>query len=62
MWGASTYITYLYQRSPDPDETLARWQQAKSAASRKIVELGGTISHQHGVGLDHRVYLSAEKE
>jgi alkyldihydroxyacetonephosphate synthase len=59
--GASTYITYLYRRSPDPDQTLERWQKAKSAASRKIVELGGTISHQHGIGLDHRPYLAAEK-
>jgi alkyldihydroxyacetonephosphate synthase len=22
---------------------------------------GGTISHQHGVGLDHKPYLAAEK-
>jgi len=25
------------------------------------VEQGGTISHQHGVGLDHKPYLEAEK-
>jgi alkyldihydroxyacetonephosphate synthase len=23
--------------------------------------MGGTISHQHGVGLDHRAYLPTEK-
>jgi alkyldihydroxyacetonephosphate synthase len=23
--------------------------------------MGGTISHQHGVGLDHKEYLAAEK-
>jgi alkyldihydroxyacetonephosphate synthase len=25
------------------------------------VEAGGTISHQHGVGIDHKPYLTAEK-
>jgi len=33
----------------------------KSAASQAITTLGGTISHQHGVGLDHLPYLAAEK-
>ena len=45
----------------DPDETLRRWQGLKGAASRVILAHGGTISHQHGVGLDHAGYLAAEK-
>jgi alkyldihydroxyacetonephosphate synthase len=59
--GASLYVTYLYRRSEDPDETLANWRILKSAASRRIVEHGGTISHQHGVGIDHAPYLVEEK-
>ncbi len=72
--GAGIYITYLYRRPEqraelvkarsrraDPDETLRRWQILKGAASRVIVAHGGTISHQHGVGLDHAPYLAAEK-
>lgn len=59
--GAGTYITYLWRRSPDPKVTLARWQKLKTAASQKIIEFGGTISHQHGVGVDHIPYLAAEK-
>ena len=59
--GASTYITYLWRRGAEPAQTLERWQNLKFAASAKIVELGGTISHQHGVGLDHLPYLEAEK-
>ncbi len=59
--GGSMYITYLYRRSQDPLETLQRWQKIKGAASQKIVEVGGTISHQHGVGLDHKPYLPIEK-
>lgn len=59
--GASIYVTYLFRRSADPEETLHRWQLMKSAASRAVVAHQGTISHQHGVGLDHAPYLTAEK-
>ena len=59
--GASIYITYLYRRANDSEETLRRWQVLKEAASRVIVAHGGTISHQHGVGMDHTAYLAAEK-
>lgn len=59
--GSSIYTTYLFRLAPDPDETLERWKLLKAAASAAIVECGGTISHQHGVGLDHAPYLVAEK-
>ena len=59
--GASIYVTYLYRLAPTAEETLNRWQKLKDAASRVIVAHGGTISHQHGVGLDHLPYLAAEK-
>lgn len=59
--GASCYITYLFPRRPDPEATLALWRAMKDAASRVVVDGGGTISHQHGVGLDHAPYLEAEK-
>jgi len=60
-YGSSLYTTYLFRLAPDPEETLHRWQQMKAAASRAIVDCGGTISHQHGVGIDHAPYLEAEK-
>lgn len=59
--GSSVYVTYVFRLAADPDATLARWRTVKGAASRVIVDLGGTISHQHGVGRDHRAYLPAEK-
>jgi alkyldihydroxyacetonephosphate synthase len=59
--GASVYTTFLWRRGPDPDETLDRWYRLKTAASETIVAHGGTISHQHGVGSDHRAYLVHEK-
>ncbi|MCZ7669625.1 MAG: hypothetical protein M5U34_21835 [Chloroflexi bacterium] len=59
--GASIYTTYLFRLADDPDETLARWRNLKAAASAAIIANQGTISHQHGVGIDHASYLPAEK-
>lgn len=59
--GASIYITYVFRRSSDPEENLERWQKMKNAASEAIINHGGTISHQHGVGHDHARHLQAEK-
>jgi len=59
--GSSLYTTYAFRSTADPDETLARWRRLKGAASRAIVDAGGTITHQHGVGRDHAEYLVAEK-
>lgn len=59
--GSSIYTTYLFRVAPDHGETLRRWRVLKGAASEAIVRRGGTISHQHGVGVDHLPYLEAEK-
>jgi alkyldihydroxyacetonephosphate synthase len=59
--GSSLYTTYVFRLADDPDATLERWRTLKSVASRVIVDHGGTISHQHGVGVDHAPYLAAEK-
>ncbi len=60
-FGSSIYATYLFRLAADPAENLRRWRLLKTAASEAIVRCGGTISHQHGVGLDHKPYLEAEK-
>jgi alkyldihydroxyacetonephosphate synthase len=59
--GSSIYTTYAFRLGATADETMERWSRCKTAASEAIVAIGGTISHQHGVGLDHRDYLPAEK-
>ena len=59
--GSSIYTTFLFRLNDRPQATLEVWKSIKQSASRTIVEAGGTISHQHGVGKDHRQYLSAEK-
>ena len=60
-YGSSIYTTYLYRIAPDPDETLRRWEILKTVASRAIIAHGGTITHQHGIGVDHAPYLAEEK-
>jgi alkyldihydroxyacetonephosphate synthase len=55
--GASLYFTVVTAQGDDP---LARWARAKSAVSDAIIEAGGTISHHHGIGTDHRDWLAQE--
>jgi alkyldihydroxyacetonephosphate synthase len=59
--GSSIYTTFIFRLADTPQKTLERWQTLKQAASRAIVEAGGTISHHHGIGKDHLPYLEAEK-
>jgi alkyldihydroxyacetonephosphate synthase len=56
--GASLYFTFLARQS-EGDE-IAQWQAAKTAASRAIVEGGGTITHHHAVGRDHAAWMERE--
>jgi alkyldihydroxyacetonephosphate synthase len=59
--GCSVYTTFVYRLAADPDADLERWLGIKTMASQAVVAGGGTISHQHGVGLDHMPWLLAEK-
>ncbi|NBE92600.1 FAD-binding oxidoreductase [Nonomuraea sp. KC401] len=55
--GASLYFTVVTPQDADP---VAQWQRAKTAVNTAIVEAGGTITHHHGVGRDHRDAYAAE--
>lgn len=59
--GCSIYSTFVFRAAFSFEENLERWQRMKRAVSEVIVAHGGTISHQHGVGVDHVPYLPAEK-
>lgn len=59
--GCSIYSTFVFRSTGDPDGDMERWRRLKSRVSMVIVEHGGTISHQHGVGVDHTPYLVHEK-
>ncbi len=60
--GSSLYTTYIFRNKEDPEENYNFWKEMKTSASKVIVESGGTISHQHGVGKDHKEYLIYEKQ
>lgn len=57
--GASLYFTFSFLR--DLEDELGQWWAIKRAASDVILENGGTISHHHGVGTDHREWATREK-
>lgn len=55
--GASLYFTVVAAQSAHPHE---QWWKAKEATCRAIEANGGTITHHHGVGTDHRPYMEQE--
>jgi alkyldihydroxyacetonephosphate synthase len=57
--GASLYFTFVFPRQLDRE--VEQWQAIKRAASDILLENKGTISHHHGVGLDHAPWLAEEK-
>lgn len=57
--GASLYVTLLFPI--DQGNEIVQWRALKRAVSDAIVAHGGTISHHHGVGRDHRPWLERDK-
>jgi alkyldihydroxyacetonephosphate synthase len=55
--GASLYFTVGCAQLKDPQ---AQWRRAKVAASDAILAAGGSITHHHGVGIDHREWYERE--
>jgi alkyldihydroxyacetonephosphate synthase len=55
--GASLYFTVVAGQRGNP---LTQWHAAKVAASDAIMRTGGTITHHHAVGADHRPWMSEE--
>jgi alkyldihydroxyacetonephosphate synthase len=55
--GASLYFTIACAQLPDP---VSQWRQAKAATGEAILAAGGSISHHHGVGRDHRSIYERE--
>jgi alkyldihydroxyacetonephosphate synthase len=58
--GASLYFTVFFRCPRDPEGAVARWAALKRAATRAIVQGGGTLSHHHGVGAWHAPWLPRE--
>jgi alkyldihydroxyacetonephosphate synthase len=64
-------LTHVYPDGPAPYFTVlaparrgeedAQWHAMKAAAGRAILDAGGTITHHHGVGRDHRPWYDAQR-
>ncbi|MGH2864739.1 MAG: FAD-binding oxidoreductase [Solirubrobacteraceae bacterium] len=67
----SCRFTHVYPDGPAPyytvlaptrrGEELAQWQEMKRAASAAIMACGGTITHHHAVGRDHRPWYEEQR-
>lgn len=57
--GAAPYYTVL---APSRlDRQLEQWQEIKQAAAEAILTAGGTITHHHAVGRDHRPWYDQQR-
>ncbi|MFZ2049369.1 MAG: FAD-binding oxidoreductase [Solirubrobacteraceae bacterium] len=56
--GASLYFTFLARMLRGREQR--QWQSVKDAAGAAILANGGTITHHHAIGRDHRRWLSEE--
>ncbi len=54
--GPAPYFSYsaLGTTTGDLSSSLAKWRQIKLATNEIVVGLGGTVTHHHAVGRDHR--------
>ena len=63
--------THVYPDGPAPcysviarskhGSQLAQWAEIKAAASETLLRLGGTITHHHAVGRDHRPWYDRQR-
>jgi alkyldihydroxyacetonephosphate synthase len=73
-YGAGTVtcrFTHVYPDGPAPyftilaparrGEELEQWEEVKAAASDAVIEAGGTITHHHAVGRDHRPWYDRQR-
>ena len=64
-------FTHVYPDGPAPyygiyaggrwGSTVAQWDDIKAAVSEAIVNNGGTITHHHAVGRDHRPWYDLQR-
>ena len=57
--GPAPYFTVIAPGRPGAE--LELWAAVKEAASEAITTLGGTITHHHAVGRDHRPWYDRQR-
>lgn len=64
-------FTHVYPDGPAPyygiyaggrwDGLVSQWDEIKAAVSQAIIDFGGTITHHHAVGRDHRPWYDQQR-
>ena len=64
-------FTHVYPDGPAPyytvlapsrlDRSIEQWSEIKIAAAEALLRLGGTITHHHAVGRDHRAWYDRQR-
>ena len=64
-------FTHVYPDGPAPyysilapgraGQQLEQWHEIKSRVSERLLSLGGTITHHHAVGRDHRPWYDRQR-
>ena len=57
--GAAPYFTVLAPARRGAE--LQQWDEVKAAASEAVIAAGGTITHHHAVGRDHRPWYDRQR-
>jgi alkyldihydroxyacetonephosphate synthase len=67
----SCRFTHVYPDGPAPYYTvlapgrrgseISQWEEIKAAASEAILRGGGTITHHHAIGRDHRPWYDRQR-
>ncbi len=67
----SCRFTHVYPDGPAPyytvlaparrGEEVAQWDEIKAAVSMALIDAGGTITHHHAVGRDHRPWYDRQR-
>ncbi len=57
--GVAPYFTVLAPARRGSE--VAQWDEVKAAASDALAACGGTITHHHAVGRDHRRWYDAQR-
>ena len=58
--GPAPYFTF-HALSSEPDRLAAQWHTIKSAALDAVIQNGGTVTHHHAVGRDHRPWYDRQR-
>jgi len=64
-------FTHVYPDGPAPyygiyasgrwGSTVSQWDEIKASVSHAIIDAGGTITHHHAVGRDHRPWYEQQR-